>query len=73
MMILNPLRNSRFGLGGGTPQLHHFKIQKNDYKYTDWRGLFSVRQAGVYNHFYGADIVSTGAVKANRVNPTWRR
>jgi len=22
MMILNPLRNSRFGLGGGTPQLH---------------------------------------------------
>ena len=22
-MILNPLWNSHFGLGGGTPQLHH--------------------------------------------------
>ena len=24
VMILNSLRNNRFGLGGGTPQLHHF-------------------------------------------------
>ena len=24
VMILNSLQNSRFGLGGGTPQLHHF-------------------------------------------------
>ena len=44
VMILNALRNNRFGLGGGTPQLHHFKL-------------------------YGADIVSTGEVKANRLNP----
>ena len=43
-MILNSLRNNRFGLGGGTPQLHHFDS-------------------------YGADIVSTGEVKANRLNP----
>ena len=43
VMILNSLRNSRFGLGGGTPQLHH--------------------------KFYGADIVSTGEIKANRLNP----
>ena len=43
VMILNSLRNNRFGLGGGTPQLHHFS--------------------------YGADIVSTGEVKANRLNP----
>ena len=48
VMILNSLRNSRFGLGGGTPQLHHLKT-----------------------NFYGADIVSTGEVKANRLNPTW--
>lgn len=40
VMILNSLRNNRFGLGGGTPQLHHFES-------------------------YGADIVSTGEVKAN--------
>ena len=40
VMILNSLRNNRFGLGGGTPQLHHFDS-------------------------YGADIVSTGEVKAN--------
>ena len=44
VMILNSLRNNRFGLGGGTPQLHHFDS-------------------------YGADIVSTGEVKANRLNP----
>ena len=42
VMILNSLRNNRFGLGGGTPQLHQFD---------------------------GADIVSTGEVKANRLNP----
>ena len=42
-MILNSLQNNRFGLGGGTPQLHQF--------------------------LYGADIVSTGEVKANRLNP----
>ena len=42
-MILNSLRNNRFGLGGGTPQLHQLS--------------------------YGADIVSTGEVKANRLNP----
>lgn len=42
MMILNSLQNNRFGLGGGTPQLHQY---------------------------YGADIVSTGEVKANRLNP----
>lgn len=24
VMILNSLRNNRFGLGGGTPQLHQF-------------------------------------------------
>ena len=47
VMILNSLRNNRFGLGGGTPQLHHVKIK----------------------NFYGADIVSTGEVKANRLNP----
>lgn len=44
VMILNSLRNNRFGLGGGTPQLHHYLS-------------------------YGADIVSTGEVKANRLNP----
>ena len=43
VMILNSLRNNRFGLGGGTPQLHQL--------------------------FHGADIVSTGEVKANRLNP----
>ena len=43
VMILNSLRNNRFGLGGGTPQLHHL--------------------------LYGADIVSTGEIKANRLNP----
>ena len=43
VMILNSLRNNRFGLGGGTPQLHQY--------------------------FYGADIVSTGEIKANRLNP----
>lgn len=40
VMILNSLRNNRFGLGGGTPQLHQF---------------------------YGADIVSTGEIKANLI------
>ena len=25
-MILNSLRNNRFGLGGGTPQLHQFYL-----------------------------------------------
>ena len=48
VMILNSLQNSRFGLGGGTPQLHQL-LEKP----------------------YGADIVSTGEVKANRLNPTW--
>ena len=47
VMILNPMRNSRFGLGGGTPQLHHNK-----------------------KSLYGADIVSTGAIKALWLNST---
>ena len=44
VMILNSLQNSRFGLGGGTPQLHQY--------------------------IHGADIVSTGEIKANRLNPS---
>lgn len=44
VMILNSLQNNRFGLGGGTPQLH--------------------QNSFLPNYFEGADIVSTGEVKA---------
>jgi hypothetical protein len=35
VMILNSLRNNRFGLGGGTPQLHQFESYGADIVSTD--------------------------------------